>query len=164
MFRCDITVPADPKINTPSGLRGVGSGVLIVMLVHEMVHACGLSDEEHSTSGDLFMASPIVLIGDRQADDRVDSGRTDASRNRVGMPPLLLNDDTVRKIQQSWRGPTAAASGSGSSIASIASVGLASAQRGPAGLGGGSVTLAGARRPGPLALSPGVDPIRHVWS
>lgn len=161
VFRCDITVPADPKVSVPQGLRRVGSSVLLVMLVHELVHACGLSNEEHSRTGDLFMASPRLLPGDNAAGDLVDSGRVDAGKNGLGMPPLLLNDDTVRKIRQSWQGPTASAP---APRASLASARLASALRGPVGLIDGSVTLAGSRRPGPLALSPGVDPIRHVWS
>lgn len=60
-----------------------------------------------------------------------------------------------------WRGPTAAAPGSSSSIASAR---LASAQRGPAGLVAGSIPLAGSWRTGPLALRSGFDPVHHVWS
>jgi hypothetical protein len=126
-----------------------------------MVHACGLSNEEHSRSGDSFMASPTVLNGDKQADDVVDSGRTDATKARVGMPPMLLNDDTAGKIQRSWRGPSAP---SPNPVAPTSAGRSVSAQRGPAGLTTGSITLAGARRQGPLTLRSVDGLIRHVWS
>ena len=149
IFRCDITLPADPKISAPQGQRRVGGDVLLVMLVHEMVHACGLSNEEHSKSGDLFMPSPTVLVGDTATEDKVDSGRTDSRKNRTAMPPLLPNDDTAAKIQDAWRRRPSAAP---APAAPIGASRASSAQRGPAGLIAGSITLAGSRRQGPLGL------------
>lgn len=160
VFRCDITLPSDPKVNTPQGQRRVGSGVLLVMLVHEMVHACGLSNEEHSKTTDLFLASPSILIGDRQAEDSVDSRRTAADKTRIGMPPLLLDDNTAESIRKSWRGPVAALPVLATPIGAGR---VASAQRGPAGLVAGSITLAASRRPGPLSVRAGATRVLQVW-
>ena len=160
VFRCDITLPVDPRINTPQGQRRVGSGVLLVMLVHEMVHACGLSDEEHSKTTDLFLASPRVLAGDKPAEDIVDSRRTAADKSPIGMPPLLLDDKTVEGVRKSWRGPVAAVPNLATPIGSGR---VASAQRGPAGLVAGSITLAASRRPGPLSAPDDATRVLQVW-
>lgn len=98
----EIRVPDDPRVSTPSAYRRVGPGVLLAMMVHEMIHACGLSNSEHSPSGDMFQASPDVLIGDTPAGDRMSTGLRDGSDRPIGMPPLRLTDGTAAKIRQAW--------------------------------------------------------------
>lgn len=165
IFRCDITLPADPKVNTPQGQRRVGRRVLLVMLVHEMVHACGLSDEEHSKKGDLFMASPLVLPGDGASEDSVDSGRVDAAKDRILMPPMLLNEDTAAKIRQAWADDSTA--GLSAPARSLGTARSASPRQGPVGLSGGGAAggaAAGARSAGTLALQPPGGRLHQVWS
>lgn len=106
VIHVDILVPDDPLYNTPSGRRRIGPGVLLAMMVHEMVHACGLSNSEHSPSGDLFQASPDVIQGDTPAGDRMSTGTRDRSDRLIGMPPLLLTDRTAAKIRQAWPAST----------------------------------------------------------
>ena len=60
-------VPATPMINSgPAGRqvrRGAGDGIKLVIAVHELVHACGLSNSDHSPSND-----PDIFIGQPQPD------------------------------------------------------------------------------------------------
>lgn len=90
-----VFLPSTPQVNTPRGLREVGAGVKLVIAVHEFVHACGLSNGDHSTD-DLFMGYPTVDAGSRPEQDRV---RVTYS---VIMPPLVLATGTVSKIRQIW--------------------------------------------------------------
>ncbi len=120
-----ITVPDDPLTSTPAGRRRVGPGVLLAMMVHEMVHACGLSNSEHSPSGDLFQASPDVLHGTTAAGDKMSTGLRDASQQFIGMPPLLLTEQTAAKIRQAWQPLTADAPGTRTPRASSRTAGPA---------------------------------------
>lgn len=69
-----------------------------VIAVHEIVHACGLSNAEHSTD-DLFQGFPQVDPGDNAAGDRV---RIQSGRSMPWMPPLVLAANTVRRIKSVW--------------------------------------------------------------
>ena len=93
-----IFLPSQPQINTPWGVRGVGTNIMKLIAVHELVHACGLTNAEHSKD-DLFQANPTVDPGTTPAKDRVliRMGNRD-----IWMPPLILSGSTVRHIQQLW--------------------------------------------------------------
>jgi hypothetical protein len=93
-----IFLPAAPTINTPRGVRGVGDAVKLVIAVHEMVHALGLTDNDHSTEA-LFQANPPADPGSTAAGDRV--RRTGAPGSGY-MPPLVLASDTQQKIESVW--------------------------------------------------------------
>lgn len=93
-----IYLPAQPLINTPSGRRPVGADVMKLIAVHEFVHACGLTDSEHSTE-DLFQGNPNVDYGRSAARDRVFGRRGD---KQVSMPPLFLSAETARRIKDNW--------------------------------------------------------------
>jgi hypothetical protein len=101
-----IFLPDAPMVNTPRGVRAVGAGVMKIIAVHEFVHACGLSNAEHSTD-DLFQASPQVDPGITAAGDRV---RIESGGNMRWMPPLVLSQTTARLIQRVWQ--TMASTGS----------------------------------------------------
>ncbi|HLX45661.1 MAG TPA: hypothetical protein VKR43_19585 [Bryobacteraceae bacterium] len=90
-----IYLPSEPLVNTPSGQRPVGAGVMTVIAVHELLHACGLDNDDHST--DLFQANPQVDYGDTPAADRVLIGR-----GPKGMPPLILDGATAKKVRDLW--------------------------------------------------------------
>ncbi len=93
-----IFLPSQPLVNTPQGRRPVGMGVMKVIAVHELVHACGLHNSDHSRD-DLFQGFPQVDIGDAPAGDRV---RIEAGGRMSGMPPLVLSGSTVQKIRRLW--------------------------------------------------------------
>lgn len=94
--RALVFLPSMPQVNTPSGVREVGPGVKRLIAVHELVHACGLSNDDHS-SDDLFAAYPTVDPGTRPDGDRV---RVSYS---VRMPPLVLGVPTIAKVRENWQ-------------------------------------------------------------
>jgi hypothetical protein len=91
-----IFLPTTPKVSLPRTTRPVGAGVLKLIAVHELFHACGLENEEH-TQDDLFQGNPRVNAGDRAAGDKVLIG--------VGpkeMPPLYLGGSTAKNVKDLW--------------------------------------------------------------
>jgi hypothetical protein len=90
-----IYLPDQPLVNTPSGQRPVGAGVMKVIGAHELLHACGLDNGDHST--DLFQANPQVDYGNTAASDRILIGK-----GPKGMPPLVLDGATAKKIRDLW--------------------------------------------------------------
>jgi hypothetical protein len=93
-----IFLPAQPRVNTPRGVRAVGENVMKVIAVHELVHACGLENSDHALD-DLFQANPQVDPGTTAAQDRV---RIQHGRRTRYMPPLVLGGGTIRSIRTLW--------------------------------------------------------------
>jgi len=89
-----IFLPGHPQINTPNGLRNVGEGIMKVMFVHELIHACGLSNAEHSLN-DLFNGYPSVDYGSIPKEDKV---VVQGKR----MPPLFLSAKTINNLKSLW--------------------------------------------------------------
>lgn len=98
MEKAYIYLPAQPMINTPNGQRPVGPGVLLVIGVHEFVHAAGLTNAEHTTE-DLFQGNPMVDYGRSSAQDRVKGQR---GNQTVWMPALFLSPVTAKRIKDNW--------------------------------------------------------------
>jgi hypothetical protein len=98
MEKAYVFLPALPLINTPNGRRAVGPEIMKLIAVHEFVHACGLTDAEHSTE-DLFQGNPNVDYGRDASRDRAMGKRGTQS---VWMPPLFLAAATARRIKDNW--------------------------------------------------------------
>ncbi|MGE0118473.1 MAG: hypothetical protein AB7S71_20915 [Dongiaceae bacterium] len=98
MEKAYIFLPAMPLINTPTGRRPVGPEIMKLIAVHEFVHACGLTDAEHS-SDDLFQGNPNVDYGQNAARDRA-MGRQ--GNKTMWMPPLFLSAATARRVKDNW--------------------------------------------------------------
>lgn len=94
-----VFLPGHPQVNTPRGMRSVGANIMKVIAVHELVHACGLSNHDHSTD-DLFQSNPNVDPGSTPTTDRV---RIQLRNRVVFMPPLILSGSTIQKIRAVWR-------------------------------------------------------------
>jgi hypothetical protein len=90
-----IFLPSQPIVNTPEKTRPVGTGVLKVIAAHELIHACGLDNDDHA--GDLFQANPTVSMGNSAAGDKVLVGK-----GPKAMPPLVIDGATMKKIQDLW--------------------------------------------------------------
>lgn len=92
-----IFVPSTPRVGG-KGSRVVGDPVKLLIAVHELVHACGLSNGDHSklSDPDLFIGIPSLSAGSDPANDKVDVGQ------RTLMPPLALSGATVSLIKQNW--------------------------------------------------------------
>jgi hypothetical protein len=102
-----ILVPSTPKVLAgPAGqrtLREAGNPIKLAIAVHELIHACGLDDDDHTSlkEPDIFSA---VLTDDADASD------PDKDREQVGsrdgipikVPPLFMTDQTVLKIKLLW--------------------------------------------------------------
>jgi hypothetical protein len=93
-----VFLPSQPQVNTPRGVRPVGANVLKVIAVHELVHACGLENSDHSTD-DLFQGNPQVDPGSTAAGDKV---RIEDGGRMRWMPPLILSGSTAQKLRQLW--------------------------------------------------------------
>jgi len=92
-----IFLPSQPKVSTPQRLRPAGPGVMKVIAAHELLHACGLENAEHSRD-DLFQGNPRVNAGDTAAGDKVLIG--------VGpkeMPELYLGGGTAKNVKDLWK-------------------------------------------------------------
>ncbi len=100
IFKAFVVLPANPQINTPRGLRAAGSRVLIAIALHELIHACGLGNDDHASYG-IFQGFPQVDAGDTPAGDRMRTGRW--SGGRPGhMPPFVLDPTSVQNLRGIW--------------------------------------------------------------
>ncbi len=110
IFRAYIYVPATPMFtvgHTGSQFdREAGNGVKLFIAVHEMLHACGLDDSDHSTSidPDFFVGQPQPTPGATASQDKLQV----RFEPRLNLPfdppkdPLLLAGTTARKIKSVW--------------------------------------------------------------
>ncbi|HUF05424.1 MAG TPA: hypothetical protein VMM38_14780 [Aridibacter sp.] len=96
--RAFVFLPSAPEMNTPSGTRRTGIQVMTLILVHEFVHCCGLSDNDHSPD-DIFNGNPTTNPGSRPDRDKVGIM---GSNGYVWFPPYFLSNTTVGKIQSIW--------------------------------------------------------------
>ena len=94
-----IFLPRQPQVLTPTkGVQWLNVNSYLLTAIHELVHACGLTNNEHS-SNDLFQANPQVDSGDTAAGDKV----TIQTGGKVtGMPPFVLSGPTVNHIRLLW--------------------------------------------------------------
>jgi len=91
MIRSEVRLPVSVLINTPSGQRGAGQGILEVIAGHEFVHALG--HDEHNSH--LMSQTMYKEMGDRAAQDKLRAGT-------VHLPPLALSDETVATLKSIW--------------------------------------------------------------
>ena len=89
-----IVVPATPTINA-NPPRAVGDPVKLIILVHELLHACGLSNGDHNQD-DLFAGFPQARSGSRPADDRIEVNQ------QRRLPPMFLTPATAGKVKALW--------------------------------------------------------------
>jgi hypothetical protein len=97
--RITVKVPATPRIDpNDSKSREVGVGVRIYILVHEMIHAIGLTNDEHSQD-DVFTKAGALKAGKSAGDDQVQP--FDGSEP---MPPVRLGATTIANLKKAWPG------------------------------------------------------------
>jgi hypothetical protein len=101
--RATIKVPATPRASkVQSKAREVGAGVRLYIVMHEMVHALGLSNSAHSRD-DVFTRDPhlilpgVVLPGSGVVrDDMVQAF------DGTVMPPIVLGAATIANLKKAW--------------------------------------------------------------
>jgi len=91
-----VFLPANPQVHTSRGGRTVGPGVKLLIAVHEFVHACGLSNDDHCPN-DLMHPHPDV-------DANLENPALDKVRIRYDllMPPLALSATTAGLVRGLW--------------------------------------------------------------
>jgi hypothetical protein len=109
LMKAFIYVPANPMGDD----RPVGDPVKLVIAVHEMIHACGLVDDNEHSVDDIF-SWPQLRMGTQASEDRLatlggtitfpgkpgEPPRT--GHSTVDMPPLFLKNQTIEKIRKLW--------------------------------------------------------------
>ncbi len=88
-----------PSIKGPSRVRPAGKNILIFIALHELIHACGLEDTDH-TSLCVFDGHPSPTGSARGPDKDVMETRT--PKKRVNMPPFTISSTTLSKIALNW--------------------------------------------------------------
>jgi len=103
MEQFHVLVPARPQ-HAPTHERGrapksatVGAPVLKVILAHELIHACGLDNDEH-TDDDIFVGVPDIVRGENPDDDRFKV----LHQSKVIITPPLILSQTVAKLKEIW--------------------------------------------------------------
>jgi hypothetical protein len=110
LVKAFIFVPAKPYVSR--GQRLVGEPVRLVVVVHELIHACGL-DDGHHTVDDVFCWPKASFDNKKPDNDRVEAftgqyedvviaGKTIKKPIMVAMPPVILNKPTQDKIRSLW--------------------------------------------------------------
>jgi hypothetical protein len=101
-----ICVDPSPQVSGLASVqRDAGDPILLVVLVHEFIHACGLSGTtnflSHTSMGDpdLFVAVLSDVVGRDPADDKEDVGSGKL------VPSLFLANETVNRIKALWLVP-----------------------------------------------------------
>jgi hypothetical protein len=94
-----IFVPSTPQTSPPNN-RIVGDPVKLCIAVHELIHACGLANSDHSSvaNADVFFGIPSLRDRVNPKDDRLVVGNPGKE-----LPPIVLNPATVKVIQANWK-------------------------------------------------------------
>ncbi len=92
-------VPATPKIRGPNG-RLLGDPGKLVIAAHELIHALGLDNSDHSglSDADLFSSPMESSQGTTPAGDTLHPWGLTAPV----MPPIVLAGPTITLIQNNW--------------------------------------------------------------
>lgn len=116
--RAFIFVPETPMVNAmmrtgpgpndfKPGRRLAGGGMRLYIAVHELVHACGISNAEHNQMGpdaDVFTNLPTVSAG---AFDKPDEDkfllRVNHPNPPITAPPILIKKKVADLIRDNWK-------------------------------------------------------------
>ena len=91
-----VFVPATPRVGGAKS-REVGPEVRKFILIHEFIHAAGLTNDQHTLS-DVFCSPAEITVGRTPAEDRLHPwGSPDRD-----MPPYLLSDKTLQNLKALW--------------------------------------------------------------
>jgi hypothetical protein len=116
--RAFIFVPETPMVNAlmkasprPDDFkqvpRAAGSGIRLYIAVHEFIHACGLSNDEHNVQGpdaDVFTIFPSPSPGpfDRPEQDKL-LLHLAHPRPNVFAPPIFIKKKVADMIRNNWK-------------------------------------------------------------
>ena len=95
MDSAHIFLPANPTINATKDGTSIGGPVKRHILVHELIHAVGLTNSEHADDGGVFVKNLIITIGTKH-------GKQQAADGSDSVPDIKLANSTVRALRQAW--------------------------------------------------------------
>jgi hypothetical protein len=101
-----VRVPATPRINpNDPKSREVGPGVRLCLLVHELIHAVGLSNDEHSPD-DVFAAKSVVIPKGQYLQSRKQAAEdlVQPPDGSAPMPPIRIGAKTLTNLKKAWTG------------------------------------------------------------
>lgn len=104
-----IRVPATPRIDPRDPRsREVGPGARLYILVHELIHAVGLSNDEHS-SDDVFGAKALLIPKGTWLKSRKQAAEdlVQPFDGSAPLPPIRLGAKTVANLKKAWTGDAA---------------------------------------------------------
>jgi hypothetical protein len=103
-----VRLPATPRIEpgNPKS-REVGPGVRLYILVHELIHAVGLSNDEHS-SDDVFGAKALLISKGTYLKSKKQAAEdlVQPFDGSAPMPPIRIGAKTVTNLKKAWTGDT----------------------------------------------------------
>ncbi|MCB1985892.1 MAG: hypothetical protein H6936_00395 [Burkholderiales bacterium] len=104
LFKCFVHVPSSPQVSIGvDRRRRVGRPIGLCILVHEFIHCCGLSNDEHvpigTRGGGIFCFPGEVITGSRAEED----GLRPWGTSDPLMPPLILDSITADRIRTLWQ-------------------------------------------------------------
>jgi hypothetical protein len=118
MERAFIFVPETPMVDAlmkagpgpddfKSMPRAAGSGIRLFIAVHEFIHACGLSNAEHTVMGpdaDVFTNHPDPHSGpyDKPEQDKI-LLHLAAPKPNVFSPPIFIKKKVADLIRNNWK-------------------------------------------------------------
>jgi hypothetical protein len=99
-----IRVPATPRVDPGNPkAREVGPGVRLCLLVHELIHAVGLSNDEHSPD-DVFAAKSVVIPkgGPLKSRAQATEDLVQPPDGSAPMPPIRIGARTLGNLKRVW--------------------------------------------------------------
>jgi hypothetical protein len=91
MFRDEASTEIlNVEIYLPERSTKTHPNYLLFIAVHELIHACGLDNGEHSDDG-VFVTSP-----------NLGNGKISSTKSSKPMPPLFFNESTQAKLSRAW--------------------------------------------------------------
>ncbi|MBM0206902.1 hypothetical protein JNW90_30785 [Micromonospora sp. STR1s_5] len=100
--RAFITVPDKPQMSAPGGSRDAGANILNFIAFHELIHATGLSNDEHSQTGPNADAFTIFPTADAGKTSKTDRMILNSNPPRIFAPPLTIGPRVTGLINGNW--------------------------------------------------------------
>jgi len=101
-----IRVSLAPMVGSADKKRLAGVPVKIMIALHELIHACGLDDAEHTSMGDpdAFSTGFDVIMGDNPSgiDDQLKLGSTRLPPHGDAPVQDLIKPRTLALIRKNW--------------------------------------------------------------
>ena len=96
-----IVLPKTPRLPS-STTREVGPPVKLCIAVHELFHACGLDNSDHTLDDIMACLNADVRTGKSPKDPKDPANDLFVAPNGKEMPPIFVGPGTARKVKALW--------------------------------------------------------------